>query len=505
MAALWLSPSKGCRVTLPAKQITLQVPAKIAWLASKPKRVKIAVGGRGSAKSTGVGDVMVAKANAGKRICCAREFQNSIDDSVHENLKIEIERLGLSDQFTVMATEIHAKAGGEIFYKGLARNITSLKSLAGVDILWIEEGESVSKRSLKVLTPSIRSSAASNVSELHSAPEIWITMNRGSSLDAVAQKYLKRAEKSLAKTGYYEDDLMMVVQMNYDENPWFPPELEQERLDDYANLSRAECDHIWMGAYGDSVPNALIKAEWFDACIDAHLKLGFKPLGAKVAAYDPSDEGKDDKGYALRHGSVVIDVQAMDHGDVAEGTDWALDRAITQGADWFTWDADGMGLALKRQVDTALAGKHMDYVPFRGSEKADDPKAQFDDVTSRGEGKSKTNEEALFNTRAQYYVRLMNRCYRTYRAVVHGEYANPDELISFSSEIECLPQLRAEVCRIPVKPNGSGRIQILSKPEMARKPYELPSPNLSDVVMMSLLNPVAVKTVTKINFQGWGG
>lgn len=40
---------------------------------------------------------------------------------------------------------------------------------------------------------------------------------------------------------------------------------------------------------------------------------------------------------------------------------------------------------------------------------------------------------------------------------------------------------------------------------MARKPYELPSPNLADALMMSMLNPVAAKAVKKINFQGWGG
>jgi len=212
-------------------KVNLEVADPIAWLLSKPKRVKIAVGGRGSSKSTGFGDIMLMFADHGERICCTREFQNSIDDSVHENLKLEIERLGVEGKYDVMANEIRAINGGEIFYKGLARNITSLKSLAGVNKLWIEEGESVSAKSLKVLTPSIRSSARDNVHSIDEAatlPEIWITMNRGSSKDAVAKKYLSRAEPSLAKTGYYEDDLMMVVEVNYTDNPWFPPELEQE-------------------------------------------------------------------------------------------------------------------------------------------------------------------------------------------------------------------------------------------------------------------------------------
>ena len=104
-------------------KIDLRIVDRIAWLASKPKRIKIAVGGRGSSKSTGVGDLMIKYADDGERVCCTREFQNSIDDSVHQNLAQEIERLGV-EGFTVLAKEIRTANGGEIFYRGLARNIT---------------------------------------------------------------------------------------------------------------------------------------------------------------------------------------------------------------------------------------------------------------------------------------------------------------------------------------------------------------------------------------------
>ena len=45
--------------------IPLQITEGISWLMSKPKRVKIAVGGRGSAKSTGVADAMLVYADQG--------------------------------------------------------------------------------------------------------------------------------------------------------------------------------------------------------------------------------------------------------------------------------------------------------------------------------------------------------------------------------------------------------------------------------------------------------
>ncbi len=463
-------------------KVDLQITEKVFWLASKPKRIKIAVGGRGSQKSTGVGDLMLRFADAGERICATREFQNSIDDSVHENLKDEIARLGL-EGFSVLSNEIRTQAGGNIFYKGLARNITSLKSLAGVNRLWIEEGESVSDKSLKVLTPSIRSTAAANTDN-GDPPEIWITMNRGSSTDAIAKKYLKRAEAQLKKTGYYEDDLIMVVDVNWRDNPWFPPELEQERLDDLENLSRAEYDHIWEGDYNDSVDDAIIKAEWFDACIDAHKKLGFEAKGIEVVCHDPSDNGADGKGLSYRHGVVFLDVQERDIGDINEGGDWAVTYALKVKPDVFIWDGDGMGVGLRRQFNEALGTKNITLEMFRGSESPDRP----DEIYEEGkDGSKKTNKQSFRNKRAQYYWNLRDRVFKTYQAVVKSKFIDPEELISFSSEIEALDLLRSEVCRIPLKHNVSGLIQIMAKQDM--KKLEIDSPNMADAVMMSLANP----------------
>ena len=504
MVDLYDTPGALSRLLLmPSAAVDLKVTDKLTWLLSKPKRVKIAIGGRGSQKSTGVGDMMLMFADCGERICCTREFQNSIDDSVHENLKLEIARLGVEGNFNVMASEIKAHSGGEIFYKGLARNITSLKSLAGVKKLWIEEGESVSKRSLTVLTPSIRSSAADNVIGIdgdYEPPEIWITMNRGSTKDAVSKKYLKRAEKDLAKYGRYEDDLMMIVEVNWRDNPWFPPELEQERLDDLENLDRAEYDHIWEGRYSDTVENAIIRPEWFDACIDAHIKLGFEALGQERVSYDPADTG-DAKAIAYSHGSVVLDAISNNSGRIDTATDWATSFTIDKKPDAFTWDADGMGMGLKRQITDAFKGKKIEVEAFRGSEGADNPTQTYDRLESEVK-KSKNNKETFLNKRAQYYWMLRDRMLRTYQAVEkESRVFNPDDLISFSSSIKELDTLRAEVCRIPRKYNGSGRIQLLTKAEM--KKLDIDSPNMADAVMM-LMRPVAVQNkVEKINFSGW--
>jgi phage terminase large subunit len=79
--------------------------------------------------------------------------------------------------------------------------------------------------------------------------------------------------------------------------------------------------------------------------------------------------------------------------------------------------------------------------------------------------------------------------------VVHGEYSDPDNLISFSSSIKLLQMLRSELCRIPKKPNGAGMIQIMSKEDMRK--LGIKSPNMADSVMMALDNPVSNDTFTE--------
>ena len=482
-----------------------------------PKRIKIIVGGRGSTKSTGVADYVAAKMASGELWCCARENQNSIEESVHRNLLDEISRLGMTG-FEDTKTSINHVSGGRAFYRGLARNITSLKStLSGINGLWIEEGEDLSDHTLRILTASVRLNATDSerliAGEDVRMPEIIITMNRGPRTGAVAQKWLARAEKELSRCGYYEDEMLMVVEMNYTDMPqsWFKASgLEEERLDDFDKLSRAEYDHKWHGKYLDSVEGAIIKAEWVDACIDAHkidrLKNVFEPHGAIIASHDPFDDGNDAGGYVLRHGSIIKKVKSKSKGEIDEVCDWATDHAIADNADWFVWDGDGMGTGLKRQVSTAFNGTKTKYHIFKGSlsgSAQDNALSIYMPEDGDSDTKPKSFANTFKNNRAQYYIELANRCYNTYKCVIRGEYIDPDDMISFDSEgIDNLADLKSQLTRIPKKPHGGGLIQIMSKVDM--KKLKIESPNEADSVMMSLFKPRAVIKSQPIDFTGWG-
>lgn len=476
------------------KPVTIYTAEKLERAVTTKKRFVIIYGGRGSMKSVGAVDICLSGVmDRGDKVYCLREFQSSIAESVHALIKEEIDRLNL-ENFSVLDTTIRYKYGGEFKYMGLARNPASIKSAAGFRRFLTEEAATLSDASITNLTPTARNKARSGlpgvvVEEKKSAlddVQMFFIANINSSEDPFSKRFINPFLDHLNRDGYYEDDLHLIIKMNYTDNPWFMDSgLEGERLFDLENKPRAVYDHIWLGAPLDTVENSIILAEWFDACVDAHIKLGFEPSGQERMAYDPADSG-DAKAVGYQHGSVVIGVTSTNDGDVNTATDWALGFAVKNKPDVFLWDSDGIGLSLRRQVMEGLKGKKIKIVPFHGGETVQHPNEVYDGI--EGEGffdieRGRTNSAMFLNLRAQNYWRLRDKMFKTYLAVEKGKYFPPHELISFSSSIKELTGLRAEICRIPRKfSNSSGKIQILSKPEMKAK--KIKSPNMADVVMM---------------------
>lgn len=470
-------------------QPEIKIPGKLRGFFEKKKRFKVAYGGRGGAKSYTLAGILLSHCYSNySKIACFREYYNSIDDSVHSLLSEVINDSNFTG-FNILKTTIDHYKGGKFRFKGLARSSSSVRSFQGFDYFWIEEAQFL--QSLDVIneiSKTIRKDES----------EIWLSANPLSSADPFAQRFIVPYQKELDRNEIYEDDLHLVVKINYYDNDWFPTVLEQERRHDKETLSRALYDHIWLGAFNDSVEDSIIKAEWFDAAIDAHKKLGIKPTGAVVCSHDPSDLGTDDKGLIIRHGILIKEAKSRSFGDINDGADWALDAAINARADLFTWDIVGVGTGLKRQVSQALSGKKIDFKMFCSSDDPDNPEKVYEPVEETDQ-KQKKNKDLFFNKRAQFYWMLRDKFYSTYLAVEKKQYIDPDKLISISSDIEDLRLLRSEVCRIPRVYNTSGKIQIMSKQKM--KKLKIQSPNLADSLMMSLTIPNLVKNDdSPINF-----
>lgn len=457
---------------------------------SKP--IKVAVGGRGSGKSIGFGDMLTMKMETEcADIYCLREFQDVLTDSVHRVFKDSIESRMCLDGWDIQENKVIAPNGARTNYKGASRNTQSIQSAQGYKYSWFEEAQTISQETIDVLLPTIIRNPGA---------ECWFSANPCSANDPFSLRFIVPYLDDLLTKGYYEDDLHLIIMVNWRDNPWWNEEQEKLRSWDYENLSRAKYDWIWEGAFNDSVENSLITAEWFDACLDAHKKLGFEAKGMLMAAHDPSDEGADSKGYAARHGSVIFNVQEKKTGNVNEGGDWATDLAISDGVDHYTWDCDGMGVALGRDVNKAFDGKRIVSTMFKGSETVDFPNQKFDRLEGSGIKDSKTNKDALRNKRAQYYMELRRRVWNTFCAIEKGTYIDPEKMISFDTETidpGMIRQLRSELCRMPIKPNNNGLFEMYTKKDM-KSQFKFNSPNLADPVMMLMRQPHKVEQQTVV-------
>ena len=206
-------------------ELELDFPEKLDFL-FEPARYKILYGGRGSGKSWGVARALIAKAvQEPIRVLCARELQNSIHDSVITLLADQIKAMGLESFFDIQRTAIYGKNGSEFSFAGLKHNITSIKSFEGVNICWVEEGQSVSKTSWEVLIPTVRKPES----------EIWVTFNPDLDTDETYRRFVVNPPANA-----------QIRKVNWSDNPWFPDVLKNE-LEELKSKDQDSYLNIWEG------------------------------------------------------------------------------------------------------------------------------------------------------------------------------------------------------------------------------------------------------------------
>jgi len=240
--------------------VNLEIPDVLGFLFDSA-RYKIAYGGRGGAKSWGFARALIAIAyTERKRILCAREFQTSIKDSVHKLLADQIDAMGLSPWFDITDKAIRSSSGSEFLFKGIKQNVQSIKSTEGVDICWVEEAHSVSKESWQVLAPTIRKAGS----------EIWVSYNPEKPDDPTH-------EQTLAMEAHPPPGGAIVRKIGWEDNPWFPPELDAERRYMLATDPDAY-QHVWGGGCRQVSEATIFRGktvvEAFEAPVDARFFFG---------------------------------------------------------------------------------------------------------------------------------------------------------------------------------------------------------------------------------------
>lgn len=206
-------------------------PPKIFKPLWSPARYKGAHGGRGSGKSHAFAEMLVVRATGTKgfRAACVREVQKSLKNSVKLLVEDKIRALGVAHLFTILEAEIKTPGGGVIMFQGMQNHTAdSIKSLEGFDVAWVEEAQSLSQRSLDLLRPTIRKPGS----------ELWFTWNPNKPTDPV--DVLLRGEQPPSDS--------VVVEVNYDSNPYLPQELRDD-LEDDKRRDPDKFAHVWGGHY----------------------------------------------------------------------------------------------------------------------------------------------------------------------------------------------------------------------------------------------------------------
>ena len=237
--------------------VSFQLPAKLACLldpaTTQPEggRFLVIHGGRGSAKSQSIAEALLHRGTEDKlKILCCREIQNSIRDSVHALLKYCIELMGLQDFYDVQADGIFGRNGTAFIFKGLRANASEIKSMQGIDIVWVEEADKVSAASWKYLIPTVRAEYDDGT-----CSQIIISFNPELEEDYTYQNFVVDPPSSAR-----------IIQMNWRDNPWFPKVLDAERLELWAKAQNSkrkmeEYMWIWEGQVKSAVEGAVFSEE----------------------------------------------------------------------------------------------------------------------------------------------------------------------------------------------------------------------------------------------------
>lgn len=238
----------------------------------KPSRYKACYGGRGSAKSHFFAELLVEHhvMYPGLRSVCIREIQQTLAQSAKKIIEDKIKKHGLQNNgFRILMDRIETPGDGIITFQGMNdQNSESIKSLEGFGVAWCEEAQTLSKRSLELLRPTIRDSNIKSFSA-----ELWFSWNPTRKVDAVDELF--RGQQGAPKNS-------VVVRANYGDNPWFPVVLEDERTDDLEKRPDSY-EHVWDGGY----IKAMDGAYWANQLAIARKqnRIGFVPRDPMMHCY----------------------------------------------------------------------------------------------------------------------------------------------------------------------------------------------------------------------------
>ena len=341
------------------------------------------------------------------RIACMREIQDSIKDSVHKLLCDRIVFYNLTDYKITETQIINTITGTSFIFKGLQEhNAGNIKSLEGIDIVWLEEAQKISKKSWEILDPTIRKPDS----------EIWISMNREDENDPVW--------KAVAAN---PDERTLVVRVNYTDNPFCPEEMKylaekcrRENPEDFA--------HIWLGAPAAAGSHRLIAYKNVCSAVHSPVQSSAAPL---VIGLDVARFGDDKSVFCFRRGRWCVEFKTFSHMDNVDIANYATGYIRELKPERVFIDAGGVG------------GGVVDILHNRGFKKI---------VRAIMFGGKALNDNRYHNRRAEMWDGLR-------------QWLNSEPAVKIPDD----ENLCAELCVVNKKYDSRGRLQLEEKEEIKKR------------------------------------
>lgn len=210
-------------------ELVIETPRKLLPALGDARYIAL-YGGRAGTKSHFFAEKLIERCLMKRtRWACIREVQGTLRESVRQLLVDKIAKFGLEAKFQVLESEIRGPNESLIIFKGMqSYNAANIKSLEDFDGAWVEEAQTLSDVSLRMLRPTIRKEGS----------QIWFSWNPRYETDPV-DKFFR---------GKKPPEDAIIIEVNWYDNPWFNATLKAEKDADY-EADEEMADHVWGGGY----------------------------------------------------------------------------------------------------------------------------------------------------------------------------------------------------------------------------------------------------------------
>lgn len=246
--------------------------------------------------------------------------------------------------------------------------------------------------------------------------------------------------------------------------------------------------------YSASVDNVIIPYEWIRISVDAHKNIRWKDDKDEIqigftddqipniwnGSLDVADEGLDRNASCLRQWIIWRQCDEWGERDTGVTTRRLINSCRSHKGIKIQYDIIGVGSGVKseynRLVDDGIVTKRdIILIPWHAGAAVIDPMFHIipDDLDSP------LNMDVFANLKAQAWMSLRTRFYKTMKNITEGDLYPPDELISLDSSMPLLQQLMKELAQ-PTLGESTALKSIVNK-----KPDGTKSPNLADCGVMA--------------------